>query len=111
MMDGETPAIVVEAVTTEADVAQAEAGAEAVETATEAAVEIAQIEAERDITIEAIRADAHAAEAEALVEVAAISEDESQWRQNIEAQLMTTQDQLSQVQETLSILAQSAACH
>lgn len=120
MMDGETTTTevtefedgskIIETKTVESEYIEGDSPPIAVEVAepyVEPSVEIAQIEADRDVTIAAIEADARTAEVEALADVAAASEDESEWRRNIEAQLMTTQAQLAQVSETLLTLAQS----
>lgn len=103
-MDDE-PSVIVEAPATEAETEAVEIAAEAeteqVETVTEAAVEIAQIEADRDVTIEAIRADARTAEAEAYAEARA-SEDNDEWRRNIEANLAETNSRLAELAALLT---------
>lgn len=100
---------IVETTTTESEYVEGEGGeiemiSEAVaEPVTEAAVQIAQIEAERDITIAAIQADVTTTAIEAEAE----EQDESEWRQNIENRLAETNSRLEQVTEMLSTLGRS----
>jgi len=70
------------------------------EPVTDAAVQIAQIEAERDITIAAIHADIE----QVALEVRSEEQGDNEWRQNLESRL----DNLTSQVETLSILLQSS---
>lgn len=71
---------------------------EVVEPVVDAAVQIAEIEAERDITIAAIHADTQ----QAVIE--AEQEGSNEWQRNIESQLAETNRQLSEVTERLASL-------
>lgn len=71
---------------------------EVVEPVVDAAVQIAEIEAERDITIAAIHADTQQAAIEAE------QEGSNEWQRNIESQLAETNRQLSEVTQVLASL-------
>lgn len=74
---------------------------EAIEAAAEAAVEIAEIEADKQIAVEEIRAE---------TEQAAIEErgkDRDEWQQNLEARLMELQTQQAEQSSTLSSLTEA----
>ena len=101
-MDPEAIKIEVEAETTPEEIELAEVEAEAeqeqVETVTDAAVEIAKIEAERDIIIEEIRSETRVAETEALADASMVNQEQTQWQQNIEMRLAM----LAETVETLA---------
>lgn len=73
---------------------------ETVEEVTDAAVAIAEIEAERDITIAAIHADVETTAIEARAEEV----EQSEWQRNIESQLAETNSRLVEVTTALALL-------
>lgn len=99
---------IIETVTTQSEFVEPEGGYPAVEVSeviadevTDAAVQIAQIEADRDVTLAIIEGESRVAAIEAHEETG-----EDEWRRNIENQLAETNRSLSEVTAALTSLIQ-----
>lgn len=81
---------------------------ETVEAVADSAVEIARIEAERDIAIAEVRAETEETLAETSVEIAAQSEELTEWQRNSEARIASLEAANLALQSTLEQLTVQA---